>query len=150
MTARTLPTEPGWWWVQFDGRAPVVAYVGRSMLSSDLVARYASRAYGFDVAVPIAPVATPDDVTTMRAEIARLTAALRGAVPAETHARAVRDAYSLGITTCAAALHVPESRLNGARGTWVYSAAAKGAVRTLTAAGLSPDEAAAVVAGVSR
>ncbi len=74
MTARVLPTEPGWWWVIVNGSPPGVLLLLRSPLGL--------RAHFEGYSVPaddqglnwLEPVAPPGTVARLEAEVARLAA----------------------------------------------------------------------------
>ena len=137
-SARALPTGPGWWWRHAYGdreAVHVIAYNGaRSMpRGSDLVWFDASPSH-HDEREVVGWTAVTDDGEWL-APVAPV-----GSVPPEVYARDMGEAFSRGYREG----HAPSSLSPVRDGTDAPI------VATLAAHGLTPEQAADVVAGVTR
>ena len=148
-SARALPTGPGWWWRHAYGdreAVHVIAYNGaRSMpRGSDLVWFDASPSHHDEREVVGWTAVTDDDEWI--APVAPV-----GSVPPEVYARDVRSAYMEG--ACEADEMLADDTLAGGDEVarwWAQRSKSRASVAdALTAHGLTPEQAADVVAGVA-
>lgn len=133
MTARVLPTEPGWWWEGSPER-PTIRRVTIGSLDGSLVTEVN---YYSDE-----PITEPQ--YNWRAPVAPI-----GSVPPEVYARDVREAYHEGRSDAPGDYWHATARQRDPDAGWTVSSARSEVADALTAHGLTPDEAARVVAGVA-